>query len=206
MTLLRYLMQLKNGRVIDACCEEGDTSNFINKTSCTKQYTHHPIAIYQEIVGRREFRHIQPDDLYSLIKKHGVSRHIGTAHDHYLYEKLNPRETIERVAIHGGISCVTCDGMVWESGCYHEDHDFSFRQMFQAYELTPFGISGLFKSTIPVICHRCNQIAKNIRHITYEGHDIYNLSGLLAIYKKRLSEKFPVKDIREKKRARITMQ
>lgn len=201
---------------------EGDFSSFVREGM---KYSHHPLEVMYLLHDDPQFKHLPLGKLCSLVKKHGVGRQCGVGqgwnysilgpafkgpHLHDL--EVNPGETIFNVAHHGGLSCMCCDGMVWEEpeigGDGHIVDEYSktrinrtrfsevmseqsnFSYLFDSYctpALAPFCKECLKKANWAVGVHRTKRKPENRYSFRFERTDA--LIGLLGIYKSMLPPK-----------------
>ena len=197
---------------------EGDFSPF-KRDGFNLKYSHHPLEVMYMLHNDSQFKHLPLEKLCSLVKKHGVERTCGVGdgwnwsmfgpkfEGPYLHDlEVDPKETILNVAHHGGLSCVCCEGMVWEEPELDDEGNivdeyskihanrtrFSetmseqniFIDLFRDYKkprLAPFCKECLKKANLAVNVHNAKRKTYSYRFTKTDA-----LVGLLGIYKSML--------------------
>ena len=179
---------------------EGDWSNLVSNNG---HHNHHPVAMLHSLVNDKRFKHLSSERLYYLIDKYGKTRrapHWGnssyTFGNNILARiELEPGETEERVAIHGGVCCSFCDGMAWVSDdtkeYNHENNDSFSKRLRAQYEYSSLMAAGKMICQTPVLCDDCLAVTRSNKisnaHWRYDGTNA--LRGLLALITSRYKTK-----------------
>ena len=221
---LDFTVTDKRGREHVCYTYEGDFSSFV-RDGVNLKYSHHPLEVMYLLHDDPQFKHLSLEKLCSLVKKHGVGRQCRSGQGWnwsmlgpefegpYLHDlEVDPEQTILNVAHHGGLSCVCCEGMVWEEpeldgegyivDEYSKIHanrtrfsetmsnQIDFAYLFNHYcnpPLAPFCKECLKKANWAIGIHRARR--KPEYRYSFYFSKTEALVGLLGIYKSMLPPK-----------------
>jgi len=153
--------------------EEGEHNKLVN--CFARKYTHHPVALVQDLARSKLFRFMPLADLCALVVKHSRIRapswepHYMRNFTHYLARvECAPYETVEALLPYCRLGCLTCDAVTWP-GINAGDEPL-VRQDWNALLVSsrPFNLAPDFGYTlcVPLFCSVCCRLAKKLsRHV-----------------------------------------
>ena len=179
---------------------EGEYSDLVSNNG---YHNHHPVAMLHSLVNDKRFKHLSSERLYYLIDTYGKTRsapHWGNSS--YTFGnnilaciELEPGETEERVAIHGGVCCSFCDGMAWvpdnTKEYNYENRDLFLKRLCAQREYASLMAAGEMICRTPVLCDDCLAVARSNKisnaHWRYDATNA--LRGLLTLITSRYKTK-----------------
>jgi hypothetical protein len=140
---------------------EGEFTPLAREGARNLRYKHHPIAVLQEMMSCKSFRHISQEDAWPLIKNWGSRRVFwGSEYPEDESRDYDLESTLNTIAYQAGASCLCCNNMAWT---HHKECGFEgFRSACakQSKYLYLF-FPELMGRRWPVLCKNCYVTAES---------------------------------------------
>lgn len=167
---LKYERVFHTGYAQTEYVREGQFSE-LSREYGNRKYTHHIVALCQEMREMKSFRHLTTAEIADYVKRFKFARRaMGT--DWYAVDRIlddieiDPKRTICNIIVRSGVLCVCCDEMVLPrreideenySECYEVKRGLEYRD-------TACWIN---KYHVPALCSEC----------VIDGEKYYRLDG-----------------------------
>jgi hypothetical protein len=187
--------EIKNGPNVEKCwVEEGDFSE-LKTYGVNRKYTHHCVAVIQELREDKSFRHLSLPQICEAVCQHGVRRGHGW---HRVYGEIanimHNREaneydvdaTKKALARECGVSCWLCGSLI-DKG----ERWMPFTVKSKNDGRLGFGMAALFRQPYDIVCQKCLSVARPT--LVFGDEKISELTALNKYLMAEINKAFPAK-------------